>query len=400
MNSDERREVRRERRRNARQAKREKADAPFDDFGLVADADSLYRAFQNSKKGVSWKESVQRFDASLLANIAELRRKLLAGESVQSRFVEFTLNERGKTRHIKSVHISERVVQKALCDEVLVPILSRPLIHDNGACVKGKGVHFAIQRLILHLSRFYRENKTNDGYALLVDFSKFFDNVDHAVLFALVDARVKDVRIRRIVRDFVSVFGDGKSLGLGSQVSQIAAVFYPDGLDHFIKEKLRIKFYGRYMDDLYLIHRDRDYLKYCLRQIKTVCDELKITVNERKTRIVKLKDGVSFLKGRYPLTESGKVLRLPHRDSAKRMRRKLVKFKALIDAGKMGYADLRTAYQSWRGNFRKRFNGGLHIRRMDELYNRLFIDDREAVKENGDVLSGKEKRQGLLPQKP
>jgi hypothetical protein len=338
-------------------------------------------AFRKAKRGVSWKESVQRFEASLFRNIAGLRHKLTAGESVQLGFVEFTVRERGKTRHIKSVHISERVVQKTLSDEVLVPLLSKPLIHDNGASVKGKGVHFALRRLVCHLSRYYRRNKKNEGWALLIDFSKYFDNIDHETLFGLIDRRVKDERIRDLVRRFVSVFGDGKSLGLGSQVSQISAIYYPDKLDHFIKEKLRIRYYGRYMDDLYLIHESKEFLQRCFSEIKEVCATLKITVNEKKSRIVKLSDGVLFLKGKYVLLENGKILRFPHPDGAKRMRRKLRKFKTLLDADKMKFEDLRCAYQSWRGNFQQRFNAHYCILRLDKLYNDLFTNARPALPE-------------------
>jgi hypothetical protein len=199
----------------------------------------------------------------------------------------------------------------------------------------------------------------------------------------------------------VSVFGDGKSLGLGSQISQVSAIFYPTGLDHFIKEKLHIKYYGRYMDDLYLIHTDKRFLQYCLHKIKAFCETLKITVNERKTRIVKLSLGIQFLKGKYVLTESVRVLRFPSKDSARRMRRKLRKFKVLLDAGKMSFEDLRTAYQSSRGNFRKRFNSHYCILRMDALYNELFIKRRDdAVSEGNNGLYRKKKRGGNSPHKP
>jgi retron-type reverse transcriptase len=77
----------------------------------------------------------------------------------------------------------------------------------------------------------------NNGYALLIDFKKFFDNIRHDILFALLDKHISDERVKHLVRSFVSVFGPGKSLGLGSQVSQIAAVFFPDKVDHFIKDK-------------------------------------------------------------------------------------------------------------------------------------------------------------------
>jgi hypothetical protein len=356
--------------------KKQQKLAQYDDFERVIDVDNLYQAFQSAMSGVAWKESVQRYEANALKNIIETRRKLQSGENIQNGFVEFTLCERGKIRQIKSIHISERIVQKCLCDQVLVPLLSNPLIYDNGASIKGKGVSFSIKRFIAHLSNFYRQNNySNNGYALLIDFKKFFDNVDHQVLFKLLDDVIHDERIRTLTRKFISVFGEGKSLGLGSQVSQICAIFYPNRLDHFIKEILRVKYYGRYMDDLYLIHADKEYLEMCLERICEVCDTLKITINVKNTQIVKLSRGVLFLKGKYTLLPSGKVLRRPCKDSAKRMRIKLKKFKALIDNGKMKFDDLRTSYQSWRGTYKKRFNAYHQVRYMDKLYHDLFVSN-------------------------
>jgi hypothetical protein len=109
-----------------------------------------------------------RYEARALPNIAETRRKLITGGNIQKGFVEFTLHERGKIRHIKSVYFSKRIVQKCLCDKVLPPILTSPLIHDNGVSVRDKGVHFAVRHLIAHLSRFCHNNGySNAGYATL-----------------------------------------------------------------------------------------------------------------------------------------------------------------------------------------------------------------------------------------
>jgi hypothetical protein len=371
-----RREGRYQRRKEKRNLRKQKL-LEYDNFEKVADFDNLYKAFLESMKGVSWKESVQRYEANALKNIAEARRKLLEGENIQHGFVTFKLHERGKEREIKSIHISERIVQKCLCDQVLVPILENSLIYDNGASIKRKGVHFSLKRFMAHLSRFYRQNKSNEGYALLIDFSKFFDNIDHRILFYLLGKKIKDPRIRSLIKNLISVFGAGKSLGLGSQISQVCAIYYPNMLDHYIKEVLRIKYYGRYMDDLYLIHKDKEYLKECLRRIKEVCNKLKITVNERKTRIVKLSEGVRFLKGNYSLLPGGRILRRPCKDSALRMRRKLRKFKALLNEGKMKYEDVRIAYQSWRGNYIRRFDAYKRVGYMDKMYNELFVLRRE-----------------------
>jgi hypothetical protein len=375
MTSTKRREARYRRRKAGRAEKRQQKLSGFDSFERVADINNLYASFLESKSGVGWKESVQRYEANALRNIVETRRRLLAGESVQQGFMEFTLRERGKIRHIKSVHISERVVQKCLCNQVLVPILSNGLIYDNGASVKGKGVHFAIKRIIAHLAKFYRKNGSNEGYALLIDFSKFFDSIDHELLFKMLDREIQDERVLDLTKKFIAVFGEGKSLGLGSQVSQIAAIYFPSQLDHFVKDFKGEKFYGRYMDDLYIIHHDKEHLKHLLSDTETVCASLKLTINKKKTRIVKLSSGVEFLKGKYILLSSGKILRRPCKESTKRMRRKLKKFRALIDCGKMDCRDLRTAYQSWRGNYKQRFNAYHRIRFMDKLYYDLFISE-------------------------
>lgn len=72
---------------------------------------------------------------------------------------------------------------------------------------------------------------------------------------------------------FIDAFGD-VGLGLGSQISQTFALASADRLDHYIKEVLRIKGYGRYMDDGYLIHHSKAYLQKCLSQIEQICNAL------------------------------------------------------------------------------------------------------------------------------
>jgi retron-type reverse transcriptase len=320
MNSIERKEFRYTRRREKRDRKTQEFLTQYDDFSLITDPNNLLNAYRKSKLEVSWKESVQRYDMNLLSNIAETQRKLIEGKNVSHGFVEFDLNERGKKRHIKSIHISERVVQKCLCDKVLVPIMSRSLIYDNGASLKNRGLHFAIRRLKTHLSKYYRHNG-NEGYCLSIDFSKYFDSIRHDLLLEMVGKLIHDERIMKLYKEFILPFGEGKSLGLGSQVSQISAIYFPNKLDHSAKEKHRIKYYGRYMDDMYLIHNDKEYLKKCLSNIEEICNSLGIIMNKRKTKIVKLKDGIKFLKGVYSLNENGKIICRADPDSRKRMRR-------------------------------------------------------------------------------
>lgn len=68
--------------------------------------------------------------------------------------------------------------------------------------------------------------------------------------------------------------------------------------------------------------------------------------NFQNHAIVKLSHGFTFLKIKYNLTETGKVQERISKDSVTRMRRKLKKFRKLMDAGEMSFDDVRCAYAS------------------------------------------------------
>lgn len=371
MTSEERREIRYQNRRRAREQKRSKLLSQYDDYNRVINCSALVAACRQSQKGVSWKASVQRYLMNLLRNTAALHRDLKAEKDVSQGFIEFDICERGKIRHVKSVHFKERVVQRSLCDNALVPVLKQSLIYDNGASLEGKGIHFSLNRAKAHLQKYYRQNGfSNQGYVLVIDFSKYFDNIEHQPVYDKLNRSITDHRIIDLCTNFIRPFGE-KSVGIGSQISQIIAVAYPDSIDHFIKQDLGIKFYARYMDDSYLIHSDKEYLKYCLDVLKEKYAGLGIVVNQRKTRILKLSNGFTFLKTRYILTDTGQVIMKPCKSSIVRMRRKLKKFKRMMDNGEMTLEDIQTSYRSWKG-YISHTNSHKSVYNMDLLYIKLF----------------------------
>lgn len=284
-------------------------------------------------------------------------------------FYEFDRCERGKMRHIKSIHLSERIVQRCLCDNALVSMFSRSFIYNNGACIKGKGIKFAECRLKCHLQRHYRKYGT-DGYALVFDFSKYFDNIQHEPLKQRVDKVFADTRLAALIKQLINDFGD-KGLGLGSQVSQVSALMYPNKIDHYIKEKLRVKNYARYMDDGYLIHPSKEYLQKCLAELREQCATLGIKLNEKKTQIVKLTRGIPFLKRRFILTDTGAVIIKPARKGVTKMRHKLRTYRAWVDCGKMTVAEANASCTSFIGGI-KRCNAYRTIQSIGRLFYDLF----------------------------
>lgn len=148
--------------------------------------------------------------------------------------------------------------------------------------MKYKGYDFAIRRITSHLQKHYRRYG-QEGYVLLFDFSKFFDNISHAVIKAALQKEFTDERLLKLTFHFIDAFGD-IGMGLGSQISQVLALESANRLDHYIKEVLRIKYYGRYMDDGYLIHPSKEYLQKCVAAIKKICEDLGIKLNTKKPR--------------------------------------------------------------------------------------------------------------------
>ena len=369
MTSEERHEARYRRRKAERQRRRDARSEACGSFEQVFSYEHLYRAGRECCKGVGWKCSTQRYLGNFTANIARTHRELMDGTWKTKGFFAFDLMERGKLRHIRSVHIAERVVQRCLCDNALVPLFSAAFVYDNAASLKGKGIDFAMDRLTCHLQRYYRKHGT-DGWALVFDFSDYFNSAPHAPIYAESERRIRDERVQKLACGLMEDFGE-RGFGLGSQVSQIDALMLPNRLDHFIKEQLRIRGYGRYMDDGYLICEDVRYLEECAARIRQYCAGIGLQLSEKKTRILPIRQGVRFLKTKFKLTQTGGVIRKVQRKSTRKMRQKLRKFRRWVDDGRMTEEDVRPSYESWKGHMR-RGNSWKVLRKTDKLYRKLF----------------------------
>lgn len=338
------------------------------EYEKVSDFANLMTAAHACGNGVRWKASVQSFDITQIRQCARLKSELAKGTYKSKGFHDFTINERGKTRRIQSVHISERCVQKSLCNNVMKPVIVPKLIHDNAASLKGRGTEFALNRLKCHLERHYRRHGRKGGI-LTIDYKNYFGSIDHDKLLDLLDKTFDDKEVFDFLRQFVEAFDEG--LGLGSEISQISAIYFPNQIDHRIKEQMHIKGYGRYMDDSYLIHEDIDHLRYCLREIEKACTELGIVINKKRTQITPLTKGFVYLKKRVILQANGRVsMRLTRKNIANR-RRKLKAQARKLSEGEITMDAIAQSYQSWRG-YASKYDSYKTLQSMDKLYQELF----------------------------
>ncbi len=375
-------------------------------FDEATTIDALYSAFSLCKKGSDWKASVQRFELNLLPNLRQLQNELRSGTYKPRESHEFVLNERGKERHIKSQSVRDRVVQRSFCDNVLIPALRPYLVYDNGASLGGKGISFARKRLECHLQKFHRKHGTR-GFILKIDFSKFFDNIRHSALFERIAEKLDDpaalalldvilqsnaTDVSDLPEDERQALWSGvfnslgfapstkgeaflpKGLGIGAQVSQICGVFALTRVDTLCKIVRQCKFYGRYMDDIYVIHEDKDFLRSLLEEVRAEALTIGLHINDRKTKITPLGSGFVFMQVKYHFTASGHLVKRSSADKITRERRKLKAYRGLLGRGMMTRRDIANAYQSWRGNMRQ-LDSYRSVKSTDKLYDQLFVDN-------------------------
>lgn len=372
------------------------------------DANCLIDAYRRTQKVSGWKESNQRFGLCLLRNTRKLQKEIRSGTYEQSVGSIFTHNENGKVRLVKALTVRDMVVQHALCDNVLIPELSKKIIHDNGASLKNKGISFTRRRFEQHLREHYRKYGTK-GYILKIDFRKYFDNIVHEYVREsvfpiinkysyVIDTINKILKANRIDvsysddKDIIHKIFNAleyqkisrgkltgarfmdKSLGIGSPSSQIIGIFLPTLIDTWCKIVRGIRHYDVYMDDRIVIHHDKQFLFTILEEIKTIARELGIHVNQNKTQVIKISHGFTFLKTKYYLTDSGKIIRRMPQDVIVRERRKLKKLHDFVKQGELTPKQFNEQYSGWRGD-KRRYNSHTILMNMDNLYGRLKNDE-------------------------
>lgn len=344
------------------------------EFQKVYQFENLYRAYRKARRGKRWKEAAAKFEVNLLEALNLLSWQLQNKTYTLSPYHVFMVYE-PKKRVVMSNSYKDKVVQHTLCDNVLKPAIERSYIYDNYASQEGKGTHFGLNRLEEFMRKFYRQ-KGVDGWVLKCDISKYFYSIRHDLLKLLIRKYVDDPDVLWLLDMVIDSTEGNVGIPIGNQSSQLFALLYLNRMDHYIKEKLGVKFYGRYMDDFYLIHEDKEFLRHCWQEIEAHVQGLGLTLNE-KTNIYPLKNGIDFLGFHTYLTETGGIVRKVRRKSKNNVRRKLKKMRHLLDEGKIAPDKAQQSFQSWRAHAAK---GDCYhlIHRMDILYNDLFKKEGDA----------------------
>ena len=333
--------------------------------------EALLRAADTARKGKRFRPTVAAFHFDQERALWKLHEELSTKTYRPGAYRSFFIYE-PKKRQISAAPYRDRVVHHALVN-VLEPIYERSFIADSYACRKGKGTHAGVDRCQQFARRFL--------YVLKADIQKFFPSLDHEILKALVARKIKDTDVLWLVGQIIDhsnlqeeivnyfpgdqLFTPGerrRGIPIGNQTSQFFANVYLDPLDHFVKERLGIKGYVRYVDDFLVFADAKSHLADLREQIREFLVRLRLRLHPKKSVVFPVKDGIRFLGYRVFPTH-----RLLPKENVRRFRRRVRGMQEDYAAGRVSFAEVYQRLMSWSGHARQANTYRLRCRLFDTI---------------------------------
>lgn len=299
----------------------------------ICKIENIISAFNEVCRNTNNKKKVQNYKQYKSIYISRICNVLNNKTYKVGKYNVFTIYE-PKERRIVSQNLQDKVINHLVARYILYPVVMPCLIEQNVASRKNKGTRKGLEYANIYDTKC--KIKYKNYYILKFDISKFFASIDQEILKKKIKRKIKDKDALDII--FKIIESEEQGLGIGSMTSQCLAIFYLNDLDHFIKEKLKLKYYVRYQDDGLIFHESKEYLKFCFKEIEKFLDKEHLKLNN-KSRIYKNTNNFIFL-GR---NRKGKYAKY------RNIKRKIKYRKRLYEDGKielMGYINTINCYRN------------------------------------------------------
>lgn len=269
-------------------------------FDKIVEPETLFLAWKKFRQGKGSKPDVLLFESELESNIFKLSRELKNKEYTHAGYTGFYISD-PKLRHIHKATVRDRVLHHVVAS-VLAPIFEPTFISNSFSCRIGKGSHRGVETL-RNILRKESENNTKACYVLKCDIRKFFDSINHDILFSILRRKIRDVDMLELLKNIIESYPGGvsglfnrKGVPIGNLTSQLFANIYMNEFDQFIKHKLQVHYYARYTDDFVIVSRDKEYLARLVVPIETFLrDVLSLELHPKKVEILNYTKGVDYL---------------------------------------------------------------------------------------------------------
>lgn len=289
--------------------------------------ENLMQAHIQSRKNKNYRKEIILFNLKQEEYIKYLYEQLKNQTYKHGGYKTFYIYE-PKKRKIEASKYIDRIVHRWYVNSFMEEYFIKQFIHTSYACIKNKGMHKSAQDLQTGMKKCKR--KWEEYYILKMDIAKYFQNINKNKLYSILQRKIKDKKVLWLTKQIIYSGKEEKGIPIGNYTSQIFANIYLNEIDQYIKHKLKIKYYYRYMDDSVLMVKTKKEAKDTLEKIqKYLKEELDLELNS-KTQIFKNKQGVNFCG--YKINE----YRMKIRDKGKRkLKKKIKKLKHEIKQGNM-----------------------------------------------------------------
>ncbi|MFH1637719.1 MAG: reverse transcriptase domain-containing protein [Candidatus Woesearchaeota archaeon] len=329
--------------------------------------ENLEVAFNNARKHKTLKPYIINFEKNLKENLLKLQLGLLFHIYGPQPLTTFVIQD-PKTRKISRSDFRDRIVHHALCN-VIEPIFNKSFIFDSYANRIGKGCLKAIKRFG-SFKRKVSRNKNRKCFVLKADIRHYFETVNHNILLYLIKKKIKDKNVLWLIKIILSNYNskkEGVGMPLGNLTSQFFANLYLNELDQYVKHKLKIKYYIRYVDDFVILHTSKDVLEEYKREINNFLKRnLELELHPDKSKVLPLEAGISFLGFRifyYHL--------LVKKKNVDKFERKFQDFKKRFAKEDIGRDEIIDSFQGWMA-YIMHGNTYKYRRHLTKLLNHTF----------------------------
>jgi RNA-directed DNA polymerase len=220
-------------------------------YHKIYELGNLILADKKARKGKSKKKDIILFDQNKEENLLFLQKILINNQYKTSKYHIFKIYEDKERIIHKLPYYPDRIIHHAIMN-ILEPIFVSCFTADTYSCIKKRGVHKLLYKLKNSL-----KDKENTKFCLKIDIKKFYPSVNNEILKSLLRKKFKDSDLLNLLYEIID---STSGLPLGNYLSQFLGNFYLTYFDHWIKEKLKIKYYFRYCDDVVILHSSKEFL--------------------------------------------------------------------------------------------------------------------------------------------
>lgn len=211
-------------------------------------------AFESSKRKKS-RHEIRRFEHNICGDLYKIYDMLDKCTYKPSKYRTKVIHE-PKERLIQiAPFFPDRIIHHLLIN-VVKKRWESVYIKQTYACIKGRGIDKCFTDVGLAL----KNHRDNTKYCFKFDIRKYYNNVDHSVLKSIVRKTIGDERMLWLIDSIIDSVDGDKGLPIGNYTSQYFANLYLAYFDHWVREKLKVKFYFRYMDDVVILSDSKEEL--------------------------------------------------------------------------------------------------------------------------------------------